>query len=64
MSDDIDPGGGENHPPGHPLYVAADAKQELSTMTPAVGRDGAGNLPCKLRNFAEILNEEQKYPGS
>ena len=30
-------------------------------MTPAVGRDSEQSQPCKMRSFAEILNEEKLH---
>ena len=36
-------------------------RQGQSTMTPAVGRESEPSLPCRMRNFAEILNEEKHH---
>ena len=55
-----DPGGGVN-PPGHPVNGAPPVNPDLSTMTPAAGRGSEDSLPGRLRNFAEILNEEQHH---
>ena len=59
MSDIHDPGGGLNTQ--HKDQVAAIVNPDLSTMTPASGGDRTGSLPRKLRNFAEILNDEKLH---
>ena len=47
--------------------VAAQSNQPLlqpnglPTMTPAAGRDSEQSLPCRMRPFAEILNEEKLH---
>ena len=61
MSDIQDKGGGGGQNPNPPVIsynVAATANLDLSTMTPASGGDSEGSLPCRMRNFAEIINEE------
>ena len=60
MSGPHDPGGGPP-PLGLPASVALHANQDLSTMTPAAGRDSEGSPPGRMRNFAEILNDEQHH---
>ena len=52
-------GGGPPIPPAH--QVAATATTDLSSMTPALGGDSADSLPRRMRNFAEILNEDQHH---
>ena len=48
--------------PQVPLSVQQTPQQYgPSTMTPAVGRDSVDSLPCRMRSFAEILNEEKHH---
>ena len=62
MSEPPDKTGGL--PPHHGttnIPPAPSASQDVSSMTPAQGGDRLDNLPCRMRNFAEILNEEQHH---
>ena len=60
-----DKGGGQ--PPGTipPVPIknppAATTSNDLSSMTPTMVGDRLDDLPCRMRNFAEILNEEQHH---
>ena len=53
---------GGGHVP-QPLQVQQQTHQHQGqiTMTPAVGRDSEQSQPCKMRSFAEILNEEKLH---
>ena len=59
MSGNHDPGGGPQHL-GSPT-TASSTNPNLSSMTPATGGDRNDSFPGRLRNFAEILSEEQHH---
>ena len=59
MSGNHDPGGGPQHL-GSSITVPS-TNPNLSSMTPASGGDRDASYPGRLRNFAEILSEEQHH---
>ena len=54
-------GGGGQGPQPNQTAQQAPQHNGQTTMTPAIGGDGVQGPPCKMRSFAEILNEEKQH---
>ena len=53
--------GGGQVPQPQQVQQQTHQHQGQITMTPAVGRDSEQSQPCKMRSFAEIMNEEKLH---
>ena len=54
-------GGGGGDPKTDHVQQHVPEQPGPPTMTPAAGRGSEESLPCRLRSFAEILNEEKLH---